>query len=374
MDCPQHEEPGMPSAAKRAGDRRRARQALGWCLGVFLITQLGLTLTIEKWLPEWRDPLYSVKARRLAQRNTPAPSPFTVVMLGSSRTVYGFNAGLLEGTLGETTGRSAVVFNFGVTGAGPVTTLLNLSRLLAQGIRPDLVLIEVLPPLLTRQPELAESRHLPADRLWWRDLPLIERYFGTGPKLWEDWWLTEAVPAYAHRFSILSCLIPAYLPLRLRQDWFLHVNGSGWVDSPSSLVAPGRRPDAIERTRLEYFPYLKDFQLGGAPCAALREQLELCRQEGIAVALVLMPEGSDFRSWYSATARDQIEGFLGDLQRVYDVPLIDARSWIADEEFSDSHHLLRAGATEFTERLGREVQLLRPSEPEALATDRSVRR
>jgi hypothetical protein len=71
--------------------------------------------------------------------------------------------------------------------------------------------------------------------------------------------------------------------------------------------------------------------------------------------LVLMPEGSEFRSWYPPSELPQIESFLGALQREYQVPLVDARTWIADDDFADSHHLLLPGAAQFTKRLGQEV-------------------
>ena len=51
----------------------------------------------------------------------------------------------VERELEDVLGRPVVVFNFGLWGAGPGTSLLTLHRLLAEGTRPDLVLIEVLP-------------------------------------------------------------------------------------------------------------------------------------------------------------------------------------------------------------------------------------
>ena len=296
------------------------------------------------------------KARRLSDRITSgATPPLSVVMLGSSRTIYGLNASLLEPPLTEATGRPVVAFNFGMTGAGPVTTLLTLQRLLAQGVRPNFLLIEVLPPLLSGRPEVAEFHRLNADRLWLGDLPLLERYGAPRLPLREDWWLCESVPAYAHRFAIVSRFVPAYLPWQLRLDWFQAIDDSGWVNSPSAMGPKQRRPEAIERTHKEYSAYLDKFELGSAPCQALREQLELCRREGIRTALVLMPEGSDFQSWYTPAAWQQIETFFEELRREYGVPVINARNWLRDDKFVDSHHLLIPGAAEFTERLGREV-------------------
>jgi hypothetical protein len=88
---------------------------------------------------------------------------------------------------------------------------------------------------------------------------------------------------------------------------------------------------------------------------AMRELLELCRGQGIAVALLLTPEGSAFQSWYSPEARRCVDDYCDALSREYGVPLIDGRDWLDDTAFADSHHVTLGGAAAFTLRLGREV-------------------
>ena len=79
------------------------------------------------------------------------------------------------------------------------------------------------------------------------------------------------------------------------------------------------------------------------------------RADHLPAALVLMPEGSAFRSWYSPPMWAQIQGFLNDLGCEFTAPLINARDWVADEDFYDSHHMFAHGAAVFTERFGPEV-------------------
>jgi hypothetical protein len=43
------------------------------------------------------------------------------------------------------------------------------------------------------------------------------------------------------------------------------------------------------------------------------------------------------------------------LARELSVPLVDARTWIDDDGFSDGHHALPSGADQYTERFAREV-------------------
>ena len=78
----------------------RARCAVLWSLGTFVLLQFGLAVAIESWLPEFRDPFYSRKEARLRRRVVNHPEqPLTVVMLGSSRTSYALQGSRLERNL-----------------------------------------------------------------------------------------------------------------------------------------------------------------------------------------------------------------------------------------------------------------------------------
>src|SRR5258708_3260454 len=170
----------------------RSRVALAWGLGAFISLQIGLAVGIEWGLPQLRDPLYGDKLHQLRRRIAAAPASEVVVVLGSSRTVYALDGATAERQLNTTTARPALVYNFGVPGSGPVTNLVHLKRLLACGIRPDLVVIEVLPPLLAGQTPAVELFQFPAERIWWSEIPLIEHYTAIAPDvahLRRNWWL-----------------------------------------------------------------------------------------------------------------------------------------------------------------------------------------
>ena len=93
----------------------------------------------------------------------------------------------------------------------------------------------------------------------------------------------------------------------------------------------------------------------GSGCAAHDEFSRIAFQHGIAVALLLTPEGETFRSWYSPAATLELEAFLNKLSADFGVPIYDAREWFDDTYFSDSHHLMPHGAREFTLRFEREI-------------------
>ena len=327
---------------------RQGRSALLWGLASFVALQVVLAVGIELRFPELRDPEFGRKLTRLCARTTArSPRPYTVVMLGSSRVLFGFDASRLEGDLGRAVGGPAVVYNFGLTGAGPLAELLTLRRLLARGVRPDLLLVEVLPALLSERCD--EKERFPALRLWRDDLPLLERY---GARRRADWWMAQPVPWYEHRFAILSRLLPQLLPDALRQDWAWCCDDAGWVRSDSQPT-PTQRQAAEEHARQEYAYLLADFRPGEPACRALREVLDVCRRENVPAALVLMPEATTFRAMYSPQSRARTDALLADLGRDCGVRVIDAREWVADDDFWDPHHLRGPGAVTFTERLGR---------------------
>lgn len=333
---------------------RVGRAALLWGIATFIGLQLGMALAIETFLPEWRDPVFGTRLRRLTRRTVDGPVRLpTVVMVGSSRVEHGLLAHALEEQLSTACGQRLVAFNFGLSGAGSVTELLMVRRMLAAGIRPDLLLIEVLAPTLAGQITPGEMGRLTPDRLYLSELPIVSRY---GPKLTElrsDWWHASAVPAFSHRYAILARTLPQFLPGRVPTDSLRRIDAWGVAELPA---VPSREvyERRVQDMLASYRPSLTNFRLGGPACAGLRDLLELCRREGVPTMLVLMPEGRPFRALYGDDAWGQIETFLDGLSREFDAPLVNAREWVADEQFTDSHHLLPAGAAVFTARLGRE--------------------
>ena len=331
----------------------RSRSAVLAGLLAFVALQAGLAVALEGWLPELRDPYYVYKAARLRRRLTSNPQPLTVVMLGSSRTTFALKGSDVEARLGEQAGRPVALYNFGLIGAGPVTELLTLRRLLADGLRPDLVLVEIHPCLLAGNAPW-EVRRLMVGQVGRGELSLLARYGAPPREVRRAWWFAEALPWYAHRFAIISRVVPNLLPWQLRQDLFWAADDSGWILSPLPPPTPDVYRRALTKARDEYYDTLQGFRLGEAPCQALREILDTCRREHIATALVWVPEGPIFRSWYSPHAEAQTRQFLKECERDFGAPLVYAREWVPEEEFSDSHHVRPPGARRFTERLARE--------------------
>jgi len=327
-----------------------------WAGVAFVALQLGFGVAVESGLIDVRDNTnYSYRAGHLRQQLAREPAdrntaPLTVVMFGSSRAMNAWQASELEQPLRASTGRPVVAYNFGVRGGGHIYSSLSLRKLVAEGTRPDVVLLELFPPFLGEQAD-TELRWLAANELRSREFELAEWLGLQSDEVrlhWSQRWLT---PLYTHRVYLLNRACPQLLPHELRANWLMVYDDSGWV----AHNKPPPKPGDVEKTRRMYAANFAGFRLGGPSCRALRETLDFCRGEQIACGLVMLPEASQVRGWYSAEMEQQVQPFLEELVAEYGVKIIDARDWISDEGFSDGNHLRVAGAREFSERLNGEL-------------------
>lgn len=291
---------------------------------------------------------------RLVNRDPARP---LLLMLGSSRTSHAFRAGCLDG-MRDSDGRPLHVYNFGIPATGAISHLFYLRDMLAAGIRPRFVLVECLPPLLceAQRGALTEEGMIGFESLGARRLWQWMPYLNRPEKRAHAWLEARVAPWYTFRRQIqleLKCLaerkpFPTYQPV---DDW-------GWTVSTLAPFPAEERARRLDIARGGYFAGLNRFHLGKKPTQAMREILDLCRRENIPTALVVMPESSEFRSWYSDEAKTQIHDLLQELSRTYDAPILNANCWVADEDFEDGHHPLLHGADVFTYRLAQELPRL----------------
>ena len=250
-----------------------------------------------------------------------------------------------------------MAFNYGVPASGPVTHLVYLNRLLGDGVTPDLVVLEVMPSMLIDGPGAPlEKNWFHPDRLTFAEQDTVIRHGFAADDVRERWRTSVLVPAYALRFQIMSRVSPSWLPWQLRFDWSRGSDECGWGTTASQSIDPAALTKGVARARAEYAPLLAVLQVGGPAVAALEELLAVCRGRGIAVRLVLMPEGTMFREFYGPGVNDRLVAFLNALTDRAGVPrVVDCRGWLADDAFYDSHHTFADGAEAFTDRLTRDV-------------------
>jgi hypothetical protein len=330
----------------------RARVALLWGVLLFAGGQAGLTWSMEQWRPELSDPEYGRKLAHLREQMNAGPANRPLVLaLGSSRVAMGFRPDVLD----STSAKQTIVFNYALVGSGPVMELCCLRRLLSDGVRPQAVLVECWPPFWYQENGYAEENRLHVNRLGWSDLCLLCDYSLRSRELVHSWWQSRILPAYFGRFVLMNLLVPCWLSPHNRMD-------SNWrdLDEWGWLACPYPRNAESYRIRLDqahqyYAPIFEQFRISEVADRAHHELLTLCRREGIAVALVLMPESSEFRGWYPAPVQDQVDAYLAGLKQEFGVRIIDARTWATDGDLLDGFHLMPQGAAAYTQRLCRKA-------------------
>lgn len=328
---------------------RHGRGALLWVLVFFCVFQVLLDAVLERRRPELRDPDYGCKLSQLRQRLAENPGRPLALVLGSSRTLNGLRPEILPDS-----GTGPLVFNYGLAGSSPLYELLHLQRLLKEGIRPRWVLVEVLPPLLLWQ-DAADDARIP-ERQAWCDLLLLRRYSAQPSRLYARWAEARLTPWYAYRFCLLNEYAFAWLPTESRKNFFwTGLDRLGWNCPGKTTYSAEEHRRAVELTHEIWGKHLETAHVAPAADRALRELLALCRQQGIETAVFVMPEAAEFRGWYPPLTRAEIDAYFARLSAECAVPVVDARGWIEDADFSDGHHLLPDGAAKFTQRFHREA-------------------
>jgi hypothetical protein len=319
---------------RRAG-RRPARSAVGWLGALTVLTFVVLGVAVENGYPELRDPEYGLRLKRLRERVGQHPGRSLVVVLGTSRVSLGVRPAEVVNRPGP------MLFNFGLIGSGPQHQLLMMRRLLADGVRPDSVVLEVWPSFLSNVLQPIDARRLRAGE-W----DYAARYHPGASE--DDWRRDRWVLPYAHRAFLLSLAAPGWLPGVARCDaGWEGLDGWGW--RPGLSEPPGgwdrRVPCYAEAF---HGPILRNFVPHPDAEPGLREFLEVCRGAGVPVTLTRLPESSIFRSWYAPATEAAFAGLVGSMQRDYGSGWIDARDWMDDRWLPDEFHLSQQGAALFT--------------------------
>ncbi len=342
------------SSAVRARRSILSRQVwLSFALTLLLFTagQVAFRLLAHE-RPDCCELEYGRKVLRLRARLAEKSGHPLVLVLGSSRPAVGFRPRALPELPDD-----PVVFNFAQSGSGPIHNGLWLHRLLAQGIRPDWIILETWPPfwqLYSKSEDVLTLANLGS--LSWDEVQHLRPYAAAPRKLCADWLENQLAPMVANRGPLLRSFLPQWLPPAPHDVTCMDlIDHDGW--RPSGLA---HDPNHYERMKADYaqaFAFLKQFMIPPASARALRDMLAVCRAEGIRPLLLLMPESRDFQAWYPPAARVEFERFLRSLSRAQGVPLIDARAWMPKEAYSDPAHLHVPGATAFTQRFGRDILL-----------------
>lgn len=332
----------------RATHQRRGRRTLLWCIAVFVGVQfLGGLLLDYRW-PQVRFPMAAEKLARLRR----LPRSPDIVCLGSSRLDGGFYAGEVQELLRRTTGDTSIgVFNASIPAGDPVTADYMMERLLDEGIKPAVVVVEVSPETLARR-NVWLGQHL-LRQFTWMDVPQYFDDVCTAGCL-NDLLRARLLPLSVHRREICR---ESYATLKVRSRRLI---GSG--DRLAAGTAPKdesrKLPPSAEATFKGVRAARKrlaDFRIGGSASESLERLIQRCRGGGIQVILVGVPVSTPHRDLYTPEIDAVYRNYLRRLTETYECQFVDYRDRVPDSGFRDNHHVVPSGAVLFSRQLAGEV-------------------
>ena len=341
-----------PADLKTAVDRR-SRAAVVWGLIFFVGLQAGFYLASD-WWPPLADGEYGHKLTHLRAQLAAKPKDQPgVVMFGSSMTGWALDPAAMANLKPGSPG-GPVVYNFGINGCGPIVHLLCLRRLLADGVHPDLVLLETEPRFMSRIYSVVYSEHyLLTPRVQFQDFAVLNRYDPKARELRAEWLSRAWLPWYYHRLDLQNAYLNEWVPTAQRMSYWDFTDRNGW-EGP--LAARANTHPPLEGKALEIASQYHQHAINVTPtfdgtCRAYREMVETCRRHHIRVMFVRMPENSCMRQ-YEPALKERIEAFYADLKKDTGVGFIDARDWVDDAGFIDGTHLVPEGAVQYSSKLG----------------------
>jgi hypothetical protein len=341
--------------APPASRRRSARSAVVAGFVVAAVAQLSLTLAVETRKPHWRDPEFGHRQKQfvpLAKWAATVHRP-VVVVLGSSRV----ELGLSPDHLGFTGPTDPVVYNFSQSGCGPAGQLLNLTRLLDAGVKVDAVVVELLRPLLGEAGTVEMQFKGFPERYTVADHRRLADHWANPWPARGQWVTSRAAAWYTYRLSLLQHAGRAdWLPASVRTDYvWTQLRPTGWMPYYPGDMPAAERAARVTAAWVWYSKLLNELELSPAVDRLYRDLVRRCRDRGIRVAFLVMPESAEFRSWYPPDVLAATTGYTRELSRTCGAPLFDCSEWVSDElAFYDAHHLAGPAAEAFSQRFGRE--------------------
>lgn len=369
---------GAKTCARKQQLTHRARRTIAW--GLLTVGLLQGLLFLQLNLGDWRyqDRVYDARLSRVRARlsNDPDQVPSLALFLGSSAVAYGVKGPAFEEEMSAALGRPWLCCNVAALATGPLLEMVYLERVLEEGIRPQLVVAELHPISLSSNVlDTVGTLRRSSERFGIQDLARLEACAMPGiDDCRRQRRRNLLFPIYEHRFAILAAHAERFVPPGRVDNWAELVgDATGWVSLPE--CSKEERDTRWKKMGKMYADNLQTLRIISAEHNAIRHLLRCCQTKGISVAVLVSPWASEFdTSWWSKEARQQFADILDGIRRDFNVPILDARDWIADAFYYDPVHLGAAGADRYTRKLVREclVPLYRqsPSAPETLVVSR----
>lgn len=327
----------MTASTRRYARRRLAkRTCIAFIIGYF-VCYLGTWVVAESWRRAGTDADYYVRRQLLEEHRQATPHAKFIAMFGSSRMELAFAP---ETLAPRTTpaGQPLTIMNFSHAGAGPIYEGVILNRLIRDGVPPQIAIIEIMPPFTVREREDFLS------------------YGFTHAEIWEN--MAYVRPEMLCWYSFRNRLAkPDQLKRALLGP---EPSPSATFGGPVNLrdrVTAEVRQQQQDAAKGHHLKEIARIQLPEHARQALARILQTCQQQQIQAVVLISPEGPFFQALYDAAHWQAFRAEIVALAAEHKTRFLDARDWLAEEDFYDSHHPVRPGAERFTKRL---IEALQP--------------
>ncbi|HEX6122315.1 MAG TPA: hypothetical protein VFY89_04105 [Ktedonobacterales bacterium] len=359
--------------ARRAS--RRHPRAASVTVALLLLVLVNVVLqTQRRALDLASDDFWGL--RRVQQCESLGRAP-DVLYLGSSRTVYGVDAALIDAR-DQQRGAETLGCNAATVGSTLEQDYYTLKRMIEDGKAPRLVVETLwewnLNTQAARPADDAVDHFEQVLRLAdLGDLPQLKERFGSGANDSSsavDFALGKLVPMYGDRTGILRRLCgPARVgpcgenTSRLdpvMQRLYPTAHRQGWLPAPSQPISSLSSDELAqaEHSWTYLHDQVKDFTIGGAQPGYLERLLALARAHHIQVALVMTPLDSMYFSYFDSPADwPRIVAYWRAVAERAGVPLYDEShdASFTHQDFADPQHLSVHGALRFSNWLADHV-------------------
>lgn len=342
-----------PAGVRRGAARSRradAPRALASGLVLFAALTAALGVAAETVRPEWRDPEYGHRLKRVRAYQKSSPDRPLVLVVGSSRA----QMGVAPAAMGFGGGpRDPMVYNFGYRGAHPLGMWLQLTRALDDGVKPRAVLV-----LLATVEHLidgAADEQFPTwgPRLSAADLRRLAPYTKDPEVHRREVAKARRNPWESRRAYVVSHYLPDWRTDEARyafESWE-RMRPDGWVPFPVERLPPNFLEGIQPAVRGAHSNALVGLPPGKASDRALRDLIARCRAEGIAVAVAWAPESPWYRAMYTPAGRAGAAAYARTLTTELGVPVFPAPEHLEEKHFADGYHLTPEGAIAFSQWL-----------------------
>jgi hypothetical protein len=341
--------------------QRRGRAALLGAGGLFVLAQLLGGWLLDRYGAAVRFPS-AVRVLAEAPRGGCGPD---VVILGSSR-FQRLSAAEAQWLLRLEHPEAGPlrVHNAAVPAGDPIAEDYVLERLLRQGARPRLAVVEVSPDTVNHYNQYF-AMHIHR-QVTWADTPAYFMDICRSGEL-KKLAATRLVPLYAHRRELrrqavlaVARLFETPPPAPEPPDPTPAVSAPvalPWAELLQVGLPPLSAEQAAAREAMarDTWKRFRDYRPGGTTAAALERLLRRCRRSGVEVVLVGAPNASYYNRNYTPEINTAYLRYINGLTQTYGCRFLDYRDAAPDQLFEDLNHLNDEGGRYFTCKLTHEL-------------------